>query len=165
MGTIRLAVLVGEQQCHTVGAARLRTLQSGRPGRQQRGIKTNCWVSGSLVGPPLVHTFWNCLGGGQLLGGHMYDPLPAGLRKSQGAGCNLVLSHNNLHYGAAGDYALWDFGPYRIPGMQPTNWNDGARLHTLIGATELTALYYNDNMNGGFPVARFGGPNNPYYTN
>jgi hypothetical protein len=113
----------------------------------------------------LVHTFWNCLGGGQLLGGHLYDPLPAGLRRSQGAGCNLVLSHNNLPYGAAGDYALWDFGPYRIPGMQPTNWNDGARLHTLIGATELTALYYNDNMNGGFPVARFGGPNNPYYTN
>jgi hypothetical protein len=129
------------------------------------GSTTNCWISGSLVSAPLVHTFWNCLGGGQTLGGRHFNPLPVGLQRSQGAGCNLVLSRNNLPYGAAGNYALWDFGPYHIPGMQPTNWNDGARLHTLIGATELTALYYNDNMNGGFPVARFDTAGSPAYTN
>jgi hypothetical protein len=129
------------------------------------GSSTNCWVSGSIVSSPLVHTFWECLGGGQLLGGARYDPMPVGLRKSQGAGCNLTLTHNNLPYGAAGNYALWDFGPYHIPGMQPANWNDGARLHTLVGSTELTALYYNDNMDGGFPTARFDAPGAPPYTN
>jgi hypothetical protein len=130
------------------------------------GSSTNCWVSGSLVGPPLVHTFWNCLGGGNVpYSLAHFNPLPPGLRRAQGAGCNLILTHNNLHYAAAGDYALWDFGPYHIPGMQPTNWNDGARLHTLIGATELTALYYNDNLDGGFPTARFDAPGAPAYTN
>ncbi|HXZ88642.1 MAG TPA: hypothetical protein VEF07_08720, partial [Candidatus Binataceae bacterium] len=34
---------------------------------------------------------------------------------------------------------------------QPQNWNEGVRFHTLIGATELTALYYNDNTNQGTP--------------
>jgi hypothetical protein len=32
--------------------------------------------------------------------------------------------------------------------MQPENWNEGVRFHTLYGATEWTALYYNDNANG-----------------
>jgi hypothetical protein len=35
--------------------------------------------------------------------------------------------------------------------MQPQNWNEGARFHTLVGATEFTALYYNDNTNAGAP--------------
>ena len=36
--------------------------------------------------------------------------------------------------------------------MQPQNWNEGVRFHTLYGATEWTALYYNDNTNGGGAV-------------
>ena len=135
------------------------------------GSTSNCWASGSIVGPPLAHTFWDCEifpgGGGELLGGHIYNPLPPAYRRAAAGpgGCNLTLSHQNLHYGAAGNYALWDFGPYHIPGMQPDNWNDGARLHTLVGATELTAIYYNDNMDGGFPTARFDAPGDPAYTN
>ncbi len=35
--------------------------------------------------------------------------------------------------------------------MQPQNWNEGVRFHTLLGATELTALYYNDEVSGGSP--------------
>jgi hypothetical protein len=35
--------------------------------------------------------------------------------------------------------------------MQPQNWNEGVRFHTLYGATEWTALYYNDNVNAGGP--------------
>ncbi|HLW71745.1 MAG TPA: hypothetical protein VKS22_14115 [Candidatus Binataceae bacterium] len=126
----------------------------------------NCLVSGSIVGPPLQHIFWECLSGAPGTYAKT-NPLPAGLRKAPfgPGGCNLTLSHNNLSFGAAGDYALWDTGPYHIPGMQPSNWNDGARFHTLIGSTELTALYYNDNLNGGFPAFRFGGNGLPYYTN
>jgi len=39
-----------------------------------------------------------------------------------------------------------------VPGMQPQNWNEGARFHTLYGATEWTALYYYDSVNGGTPA-------------
>src|SRR5207302_6767717 len=70
--------------------------------------------------------------------------------------CNLGLSKNNDPLGLTGDQALVDIGPWRIPGMQPQNWNIGARYHTLIGATELTALYYLDSTYGlgeGFPAS------------
>jgi uncharacterized protein DUF1302 len=119
---------------------------------------------GTLAGAPFVHTFWECLGGSAVPGqpGHFFNPLPPGLRKSQGAGCNQALSHNNLKFGPAGNFALFNTGPWRIPGMQPENWNDGVRLHTLAGATELTAFYYNDNVNGGIPQIRY---LRPYYTN
>jgi hypothetical protein len=154
---------IGYRHCNAGGqpASNLTNATTGLP------LTTSCWTSGSIVGPPLQHTFWNCLGGGQLLGGHTYNPLPPGFRRpaSGPGGCSLALTHNNLPYGAAGDYALWDFGPYHIPGMQPSNWNDGMRLHTLVGETELTALYYNDNMDGGFPTARFDAPGAPAYTN
>jgi len=128
--------------------------------------------TGSITGAPLLHTYFECFnnGGRPNAGG-----LPFNLR-SGGAGglalgnygigpgknCLLTLSHNNLNQGAAGDYGLWDFGPYQIPGMQPQNWNVGGRLHTLVGATEFTMLYYNDNMGGGFPTAMM---KRPYYTN
>jgi hypothetical protein len=70
--------------------------------------------------------------------------------------CNLGFSKNNDPLGLTGDQALVDIGRWRIPGMQPQNWNIGARYHTLIGATELTALYYLDNTYGlgeGFPAS------------
>ena len=41
-----------------------------------------------------------------------------------------------------------DIGRWRIPGMQPQNWNIGGRFHTLIGSTEITALYYLDSAYG-----------------
>ena len=141
-------------------------LHCNNPGNPASGLPAgttvlgNCWVSGSLVGAPLQHTVWECGLDGFY---SKTNPLPVSAQKAPaGPGGCKWLSHNNLPYGASGDYAFWDFGPYHIPGMQPQNWNDGARLHTLIGATELTALYYNDNMGGGFPTARFV---EPYYTN
>jgi hypothetical protein len=137
-----------------------------------------CWQGGSIIGAPLQRVFWECFGGGQLLGAStpaapkFFNPLPVALRSPTGCfpglghfggfGNNEGLTHGNNHLGAAGDYALWNFGLFHIPGMQPQNWNDGVRLHTLVGATELTALYYNDNMNGGFPTLRL---SKPYYTN
>jgi hypothetical protein len=114
---------------------------------------------GVLVGAPFVHTFWECLGGGFFPGN---NPLPPAFRHTQGHGCNQVLSHGNLPYGPVGNFSLFNISQYHIPGMQPENWNDGVRLHTLVGATEITALYYNDNVNGGFPQIRYV---KPYYTN
>jgi hypothetical protein len=66
--------------------------------------------------------------------------------------CNLTLNKmNNPIADAIGDGSIVDTGYWRVPGMQPQNWNEGVRFHTLYGATEWTVLYYNDNLNGGAP--------------
>jgi hypothetical protein len=105
-------------------------------------------TAGGFVPSPAAHEFWSC---SQLAPGVRpgFNPVPAGLQRA----CALGLSKNTVPYGVNGDGNLVDIGQWRIPGMQPQNWNEGARFHTLIGATELTALYYNDNVNGGYPAS------------
>jgi len=119
-------------------------------------------ASGLLTGPfqgyngngqapqPALRQFWTCSNLAPLLVGfnparaNFADPLPVRLRRP----CSR-LSKGNNPYAPTGDGALVaDFGPIRVPGFQPQNWNEGFRFHTLIGATELTLLYYNDNVNG-----------------
>jgi hypothetical protein len=78
-----------------------------------------------------------------------FNPLPPGRRNT--LGCNLGLSKNNNPYSPIGDHTLLDIGVWNIPGYQPQNWNDGARLHTLVGPAELTAFIYNDSVNNGVP--------------
>jgi len=65
--------------------------------------------------------------------------------------CKLGLSKGNNPISPIGDGTFADTGYWHVPGMQPQNWSEGVRFHTLIGATELTALYYNDAVNGGSP--------------
>jgi hypothetical protein len=65
--------------------------------------------------------------------------------------CNLGLNKHNDPISPIGDGTLFDAGLWHVPGMQPQNWNEGVRFHTLFGATELTALYYNDNTSNGAP--------------
>jgi hypothetical protein len=67
--------------------------------------------------------------------------------------CNLTLNRNQGNYSPNGDGTAADIGFWQVPGMQPQNWNEGVRFHTLYGATELTAVYYNDNTSGGGPSA------------
>ena len=76
-----------------------------------------------------------------------WNTVPVGFRHP----CALGLNKHQGNYGPIGDGELVDTGFWRLPGMQPENWNEGVRFHTLLGATELTALYYNDNLNGGNP--------------
>ncbi len=138
-------------------------------------MTATCYLGGSPFGLPFTHTAWECgIGAAQfplkvppnpLRGLGLISPNLCGLA---GAGTfggfanKINFSKGNLSRGPVGNYSLFNAGPYRIPGMQPENWNDGARLHTLIGSTELTALYYNDNLNGGFPQLRY---IPPYYSN
>ncbi|HZP44471.1 MAG TPA: hypothetical protein VFB15_02370 [Candidatus Binataceae bacterium] len=65
--------------------------------------------------------------------------------------CRLGFNKHNNPISPIGDATLTDTGFWHVPGMQPQNWNDGVRLHTLVGSTEITALYYNDNVSGGVP--------------
>ena len=76
-----------------------------------------------------------------------FNPMPIALRRP----CALGLSKGNDPLGITGDQAIVDIGPWRVPGMQPQNWNEGVRFHTLIGSTEWTALYYNDNTGRWYP--------------
>lgn len=102
-------------------------------------------VTGGFVSAPVAHELWSCTNLHFLL----RSRIPLGTPQRN---CALSLSQHNVPYGTTGDTALADIGEWRIPGMQPENWNEGLRLHTLIGDTEWTALYYNDNVNGGGPA-------------
>jgi hypothetical protein len=76
--------------------------------------------------------------------------------------CNTSLSKGNNAVSPNGNKAGTDFGFFQVPGMQPENWNEGVRFHTLYGSTEWAALYYNDNTNTGAVNAIQW---NPLYTN
>jgi len=114
------------------------------------------FVGGGLGSNPFGTMAWRCA---QFANGtpgipqvnEAFNPLPPGQRNK--LRCNLGLSHNNNPYSPIGDHTLLDIGVWNIPGMQPENWNDGFRLHTLLGASELTAFYYNDAVNNGVPWA------------
>src|SRR5579885_3681435 len=101
-------------------------------------------VGANLVDPPAAREFFVCLPGLVRPG---FNPYPKNFHPV----CNLGLSRRQGNYGPIGDGLLVDAGFWRVPGMQPENWNEGVRLHTLFGATEWTLLYYNDNVSGGAP--------------
>ncbi|HKV54409.1 MAG TPA: DUF1302 family protein, partial [Candidatus Binataceae bacterium] len=98
-----------------------------------------------LVAAPAAHEFWSCA---NLTGGVRAGFVPKGTPIIP---CTLGLSKHNVPYGPTGNGATVDVGEWRIRGMQPQNWNNGLRFHSLYGATEFTILYYDDNMNGGAP--------------
>jgi hypothetical protein len=105
----------------------------------------------TLVTPEAAHEFWLCQPFASL-GVPAFNPYRAYLAHFHPT-CNLGLSKgNNKNIPAIGNGALVDVGYFQIPGMQPQNWNEGVRFHTLYGATEWTALYYYDSANGGNPA-------------
>jgi hypothetical protein len=115
------------------------------------------WVTGGaqtgalMVDPPASRLFFLCsqFSGLTLKG---WNPYAAYLKRfPNGFNCNLSLNKMNNPISPIGDGAVTDVGYWNVPGMQPENWNEGVRFHTLYGATEWTALYYNDNTNGGAP--------------
>ena len=106
----------------------------------------------TLVSTPLSREFWLCPPF-SAAGLKAFNPYAAFLKRFPGGfKCNLGLSKQNDPDSPIGDKTLIDVGLWQIPGMQPQNWNEGVRFHTLYGATEWTALYYNDNTNGGGPA-------------
>jgi hypothetical protein len=116
---------------------------------QQRFGLSAQLASGAIVADPDQHQVWWCKQFAPNFPGT--NPLPKNLRNS--LNCNLGLSKNNNPYSPIGDGSLIDIGVWNIPGYQPQNWNDGIRAHTIVGPAELTAFWYNDNMNGGSPGA------------
>jgi hypothetical protein len=113
----------------------------------------------TMVDPPASRLFFLC---SQFSGltRKGFNPYSAYLKRFPGGfPCNLNLSKNNNRISPIGDnlglgsafFNPADVGYWSVPGMQPENWNEGVRFHTLYGLTEFTALYYNDNVSGGAP--------------
>jgi hypothetical protein len=107
----------------------------------------------SLTTPEVAHEFWLC-SPFNAAGVAAFNPYKAYVKRfPQGFPCNLGLSKgNNKNIPAIGNGSLVDVGYFQVPGMQPQNWNEGVRYHTLYGATEWTALYYYDSVNAGNPA-------------
>jgi len=109
-------------------------------------------VQATLGSPALGREFWICMPlAATAPGWNLYAD--QGFLKNFHPKCNLGLSkNNNPNINSIGDGSVVDVGHFQIPGMQPQNWNEGVRFHTLYGATEWTALYYYDSTNGGGPA-------------
>jgi len=106
----------------------------------------------TMVNPPASREFFLCAPFSGLTRPG-FNPYAAYLKRFPGGmNCNLGLSKNNNKISPIGDGTLTDTGFWNVPGMQPQNWNEGVRFHTLYGATEWTALYYYDSTNGGAPA-------------
>jgi len=99
-----------------------------------------------ILANPLGHEAWGCANF-PFPNAPGWNPVPVGRRIT----CNLGLSKHQGNYSPIGDGTLLDVGYWHVPGMQPQNWSEGLRFHTLLGSTELTALYYNDAVSGGTP--------------
>lgn len=121
------------------------------PGTGGPNFNGNDGAGNVLVSSPAMREFMEC---GQLspavIPSYNYFNR-VGNRKYTTPACRLGYNKHNNPHSPIGDGTLTDTGYWHIPGMQPSNWNDGVRLHTLLGATELTAIYYNDNTSGGAP--------------
>jgi uncharacterized protein DUF1302 len=116
-------------------------------------------ITGAFVSQPASREFMLCgpgtTGAGPIVNAigfsglvvRGFNNMPKGLIKP----CHLGLNKGNNLISPIGDGAAVDTGFWRVPGMQPENWSEGVRFHTLIGATEWTALYYNDAVSGGAP--------------
>jgi len=117
---------------------------------QQRFGLSGQLANGTVVADPDQHQIWWCK---QFAGGNFPGTNPLPKARQNSLNCNLGLSKNNNPYAPIGDGSLIDIGVWNIPGYQPQNWNDGIRAHTIVGPAELTAFWYNDNMNGGSPGA------------
>jgi hypothetical protein len=101
----------------------------------------------TLLTTPTSRVFgWVCNPGSVAPGWNPYAVYMRNFRPK----CNLTLSKNNNRISPIGDGT--DIGFFQVPGMQPQNWNEGVRFHSLYGPTEWTLLYYNDAVNSGNPA-------------
>jgi hypothetical protein len=85
--------------------------------------------SGAIVANPALTEFGRCATLSATIKPG-WNPFPKSQRNFN---CKLGLSHNNNPYSPIGDGTLLDIGVWHIPGYQPQNWNEGVRLHTLVG--------------------------------
>jgi hypothetical protein len=91
-----------------------------------------------LIPPPIVNEFFWC---SNLLSAlpQPFNPVPKRLQRP----CNLGLRDGTVKFGPSGSGAIVDIGQWKIPAATVANWEEGVRLHTLFGPSEITAFYMN----------------------
>jgi hypothetical protein len=89
-----------------------------------------------LIANPFSNEFFWCSNLLQVLP-QPFNPVPQRLQRP----CNLGLRDGTVNFGPTGSGALVDIGQWKIPAATVANWNEGVRLHSLIGASEVTASF------------------------
>jgi hypothetical protein len=89
-----------------------------------------------LIGPPFSREFYWCSNLGSALQPH--NPVPARLQRS----CRFT-PDRTVNFGPVGGASVIDIGQWKVPAATVANWEEGIRLHTLLGPAELTAFYFN----------------------
>ena len=83
--------------------------------------------SPGLIDEPFSREFFYCSDLGS--GSQPHNPVPKRLQRP----CI-------PHFGPGGAVSI---GQYKVPATTVANWEEGIRLHTLVGPAELTAFYFN----------------------
>ena len=81
----------------------------------------------NLIGSPISNEFFYCTNLGSAT--QPFNRVPKALQRP----CNLTL----------GNGTAVDTGQWKIPATTVANWEEGIRLHTLVGPVEATAFYFN----------------------
>lgn len=104
-----------------------------------------------LIAPPFSRELYWCSSmGGVPLPPQPLNPIPATRKRA----CE-ALSNGTVNFGPLSG-GLFDVGQWKIPAATISNWEEGIRLHTLIGNSELTAFYFNTfDYNPSFEWQRF----------
>jgi hypothetical protein len=91
-----------------------------------------------LVGSPISNEFFWCSNLLEFIP-QPFNPVPKRLQRP----CNLTLRDGTVNFGPTGSGAIVDIGQWKIPAATVSNWEEGVRLHSLIGASEVTSFYLN----------------------
>jgi hypothetical protein len=89
-----------------------------------------------LVSAPFSKEFYWCSNLGSSL--QPFNPVP---RKAQRR-CTFT-PDQTVHFGPVAGASVIDIGQWKIPAATAANWEEGVRLHTLLGPWELTSFYFN----------------------
>jgi hypothetical protein len=89
-----------------------------------------------LIAPPFSREFYWCSNLGSALQPH--NPVRAGLQRT----CAFT-PDRTVHFGPVGGASIIDVGQWKVPAATVANWEEGIRLHTLLGPFELTGFYFN----------------------
>jgi len=88
-----------------------------------------------LVGPPVSNQFFWCNNFGLA---QPFNPVPASRQRP----CSFS-GDGTVKFGPTGSGAFVDIGQWKIPAATVANWEEGARIHTLLDSNEITAFFFN----------------------
>jgi hypothetical protein len=113
---------------------------AGRPALANPAVETIAGPFGpggaGLISEPFSREFYWCSNLGSALQPH--NPVPAKLQRP----CRFTRD-KTVPFGPVGGASAIDIGQWKVPAATISNWEEGVRLHTLLGPWELTGFYFN----------------------